>query len=117
MEFFNKHYVIVDELGRIVDGFSDAFREPSHADICINEQGGYQFRLFPDGEENPVLFEREYHIPLYRFENGAVRKRSAEEIAADIAAIPAPEETPSRIDMLEAQATYTAMMTDTLLEV
>ena len=31
---------------------------------------------------------------------------------------PAPiEETPSQLDMIEAQITYTAMMTDTLLEV
>lgn len=28
-----------------------------------------------------------------------------------------PEETPSQLDILEAQVTYTAMMTDTLLEV
>ena len=31
--------------------------------------------------------------------------------------LPAEEEKPSLIDMIEAQITYTAMMTDTLLEV
>lgn len=30
---------------------------------------------------------------------------------------PEPTETPSQLDMIEAQITYTAMMTDTLLEV
>ena len=115
MNFYNKHYISVDAAGRIVDGFSDAFREPSETDICINEQGGYQFRLYPDGEENPFLYE-EHMIPLYRYD-GEVKKRTAEEIEADIAAIPDPEEVPSQLDMIEAQVTYTAMMTDTLLEV
>jgi hypothetical protein len=31
--------------------------------------------------------------------------------------LPVPEETPSQLDIIEAQVTYTAMMTDTLLEV
>lgn len=117
MEGYNKHYIVVDGSGCIVDGFSDAFRKPSDTDICINERGGYQFRLFPNGEENPSLCEPEHMIPLYTYRAGAVLKRSAEEINADIAALPLPEDMPSRIDMLEAQATYTAMMTDTLLEV
>ena len=43
-------------------------------------------------------------------------KRTEEEIEADIAAIPEPEEVPSQLDMVEAQAFFTAMMTDTLLE-
>ena len=30
---------------------------------------------------------------------------------------PEPAETPSQLDVIEAQVTYTAMMTDTLLEV
>lgn len=30
---------------------------------------------------------------------------------------PEPAETPSQLDIIEAQVTYTAMMTDTLLEV
>ena len=31
--------------------------------------------------------------------------------------LPVPEEVPTQLDILEAQVTYTAMMTDTLLEV
>lgn len=90
MEFYNKHYISVDEQGRIVDGFSDAFRKPSNTDICISEQGGYQFRLFPGGEENPFLLERTYMIPLYKYENGTVVKRTEKEIEADIADLPRP---------------------------
>ena len=116
MENYNKHYISVDAAGRIVDGFSDAFREPSETDICINEQGGYQFRLFPNGEENPFLYE-EHMIPLYKYDNGEVIKRTTEEIEADIDALPEPEIVPSQLDQIEAQVTYTAMMTDTLLEV
>lgn len=114
MDFYNKHYISVDEQGRIVGGFSDAFRTPDERDLCINEKGSYQFRLFPGGEENPMLCEMEYQIPLYKYEGGAVVERSGGEIAADIAAMPAPG--PSEDEKRDAQIFYTAMMTDTLLE-
>lgn len=68
MNFYNKHYITVDEQNRIVNGFSDAFRQPTETDICINDQGGYQFRLFPGGEENPPLYEFEHMVPLYKWE-------------------------------------------------
>jgi hypothetical protein len=116
LEFYNRHYIAVDERGRITDGFSDAFRQPSETDICINKQGGYQFRLFPGGEENPALYYWD-GIPMYKWDGTAVLHRDAEEIEADRAALPAPEEVPSQIDQIEAQVTYTAMMTNTLLEV
>ncbi|MBR2132589.1 MAG: hypothetical protein IJ955_08705 [Oscillospiraceae bacterium] len=98
MNFFNRHYITVDEAGRITGGFSDAFRQPSETDICINEQGGYQFRLFPDGAENPMLLERRHRIPLYRWDGSQVVRRTAEEIDADIAAIPVPESIPTEAD-------------------
>lgn len=116
MDFYNKHYITVDDQNRIVNGFSDAFRQPTETDICINEQGGYQFRLFPGGEENPPLHEWQHMIPLYKYENGEIVKRTEEEIEADIAALPTPEEQPTQLDMIEAQVAYTAMMTNTLLE-
>ncbi len=112
-EFYNRHYITVDEQGRIVDGFSDAFRNPTNTDICINERGGYQFRLFPGGEENPALKE-ENGIPLYRYEGGVIEHRTVEDIAEDIAALPALE--PTEDEKRDAQIFYTAMMTDTLLE-
>lgn len=93
MGFYNKHYITVDERNRIINGFSDAFRQPSETDICINEKGGYQFRLFPGGEENPALYDMEDRIPLYKWD-GAVVERTAEEIEADRAALPDPTPTP-----------------------
>lgn len=53
-------------------------------------------------------------IPRYRWDGTQAVERSAEEIEADRAAIPAP--APTQLDRIEAQTTYTAMMTDTLLE-
>lgn len=83
-----KHYIRMDNSKRIVKGFSDAFEPPLDGDICINEQGGYQFRLTPDGTENPPLVDFN-GIPLYKYEGGAVVDRTAAEIEADRAALPA----------------------------
>lgn len=94
-EFYNKHYITVDEQGCIVDGFSDAFRQPSEADICINEKGGYQFRLFAGGEENPQLLTED-GIPLYKNVGGHAVERTAEEIEADRSALPQPEAVPTQ---------------------
>lgn len=113
-DMFNKHYITVDDQGRITDGFSDAFRKPAESDICINERGGYQFRLDSDRTENPMLCEK-HGIPLYKYENGRIIMRSMEEIDADLFAMTQQEETPSQLDRVEAQVFYTAMMTDTLL--
>lgn len=103
--FYNKHYIRIDEQNRIIHGFSDAFEQPQEGDICINEQGGYQFRLYPNGEENPALYEWNYMIPLYKWDGENVVARMQEEIDADIAALPEPEPTPTmdeRVSELEA---------------
>ena len=87
---YHRHYIAVDEQSRISDGWSDGIfphRETSDA-ICINEQGGYPFRLTPDGEENPALCSRE-GIPLYKYEDGSISRRTPEEIESDRAAAPA----------------------------
>lgn len=102
MIFYNKHYISVDEQNRIINGFSDAFRQPSNTDICINEQGGYQFRLFPGGEENPALFDREGMIPLYAYIDGEVVKRTEEEIEVDRAALIVPKPEPTAEELINA---------------
>ena len=116
MDEYNRHYITVDARGRVLTGFSDAFRQPAVTDVCVNECGGYQFRLLKDGEENPALYNGD-GIPLYKYDGGTIMKRSEEEIAEDAASLRALDVAPSQLDMLEAQVTYTAMMTDTLLEV
>ena len=78
---YNNHYITVKD-GLIVDGFSDAFREPKEGDILINDKGTYQFRLVIGGEvteENPILFTMD-HISLYKYEDNEIVKRSDEEI-------------------------------------
>lgn len=103
MTFYHKHYITVDEGGRVVNGFSTAFHQPQETDICINEKGGYQFRLFPDGRMNPTLIE-ENGIPLYRWDGEAVVLRSDDEIEQDKAALPTPTPTTEqRLTEMEQQ--------------
>lgn len=52
-------------------------------------------------------------IYQYKLEDGKPVERTQEEMDADYIA---PTPTPSQLDIIEAQVTYTAMMTDTLLE-
>ena len=116
MNEYNKHYIAVDDHGRIVDGFSDAFRNPSKKDICINEQGTYQFRLFPGGEENPALHEWQHMIPLYKYEGGDVIRRTLEEIAEDIASLVIPEPAPSTEERVTELEAATAALEDAVCE-
>ena len=127
MIFCNKHYITVDEQNRITNGFSNAFRQPSETDICINEHGMRQFRIFPDVEENPALYEWDHMIPLYKYENGEVVRRTQEEIDEDIAALPpivVPPTTDERISSIEdalcemdaANAASIAALEDALCE-
>ncbi len=69
-QFYNKHYIIVDKSNNVISGWSDGphpEKDITNA-ICINEQGGYQFCLFADGEENPPLFDNDF-LPIYKYEN------------------------------------------------
>ena len=52
-------------------------------------------------------------LPRYKYAGGACVLRSEAELAADRDALPKPQ--PSQLDRVEAQTTYTAMMTDTLI--
>ena len=101
-EYYNKHYIKPDSSNRIIGCWSDGphpDRDTTDA-ICISDKGGYQFRLFPDGEENPSLYDAD-GIPLYKWDGQAVKPRTAEEIAADRAAIPAPP--PSEMELLRQE--------------
>ena len=80
----NRHYLLIDEAGRILAGWSDGpfpDRDTSEA-VLLREDGGYQFRLFPGGEENPPLTD-ETGAHLWRYENGQVRAGTAGEIEAN----------------------------------
>lgn len=123
MNFYQKHYIRIREDGCIVDGFSDAFRRPTEEDICINEKGGYQFRLlvtFTDDtgetrtictEENPCLFEWDCMIPLYKWD-GEVLRRSEEEIETEreILSLPTADEVRAQRDKLLAETDWTQVL-------
>lgn len=66
---YNRHYIITDAQGRITEGWSDGPHPgpDTSGAICIDGEGGYQFRLFPGGEENPPL-SAEDGVPLYRWD-------------------------------------------------
>lgn len=89
--YYNRHYITTDSQGRIVDGWSDGPHRNRDTDgaICINEEGGYQFRLCDGGPENPPLYTMD-GIPLYRWDGAQAVARTEAEIAADRAAIPEP---------------------------
>ncbi len=91
-ELYNKHFILVDTQGRITDGWSDGPRRDRDISdgICINDHGGYQFRLFPDGEENPSMHTMD-GIPLYKWDNGKAVLRTEDEIGADRTEAPEPE--------------------------
>lgn len=108
-EFYNKHYITTDAQGRIISGWSDGphpGKDAANA-ICINEQGGYQLRLTPDGEENPPIYTMD-GIPLYRYDDGQIVPRTEEEIEAD--RVP-PLESVQAVKLAELSATCNAAIT------
>lgn len=109
LEFYNKHYIKIREDGAVVDGWSndlDPNKDTSDA-ICINDKAGYQFRLvfhepktetYIDmngneiqgktqivetlSEENPLLYDWQ-RIPIYKYVDGEIVKRTDDEIEED----------------------------------
>ncbi|WP_050006480.1 hypothetical protein [Ruthenibacterium lactatiformans] len=88
-----------------VDGTGWTAIDKGAGDRFHHAQGNYfPLPLFgPDGCAN------------YKLANGTPALRTEAEKAAEIAARPAPE--PTQLDRVEAQIAYTAMITDTMLEV
>ncbi len=86
---YNRHYITTDDQGR------------------INEQGGYQFRLFLNGDENPSLRAMD-GIPLYRWDGEQAVARTEAEIAADRAALP--RAAPTSQEQLRADVDFLAAM-------
>ena len=105
----NNHFVEVDEQNRIVKGWSDAFAPATENSIVINEQGGYQFRLWPEGEENPNLFTID-GVPLYKWDGQQVIARDKTEIEADRAAMPKQPAIPTYEERLAAMESAMLIM-------
>ena len=77
----NRHYIEADGSGRILSGWSDGpFPDKDTSGAVVQrEDGGYQFRLFPGGEENPPLANG-YGVPLYTYSEGEVIPVPVEEV-------------------------------------
>lgn len=80
--------------------------------IQIDEGYGDKYNLAQSHYlDKPLMTED--GIYQYKYENGEVVERTAEEIEADREAVPI---VPTQMEQLESQVFYTAVMTDTLLE-
>lgn len=93
-----KHYIITDEIGRVLRGFSDDFEQPEARAICICEDGGRHFEL--GGIVNPPLIN-ESGAPIYKINDGIVVERGSEEILLDStthASMPTIEERTAAIE-------------------
>lgn len=108
-QFYNRHYIIVRSDGSVIDAWSDGPRPDKDIAnaICINEQGGYQFRFTPDGEENPTIYTVK-GIPLYKWDGEKIVPRTKEELRKNYEEIPDPP--PSEIERLRADIDFLAIM-------
>lgn len=117
MEFYNKHYILLDGEQRIIEGWSDAIfpTKPIEDALCINNEGGYQFRLFKDGEENPALVDID-GIHLWKYDDKVLatteEEREAERASSPV--IPPQPSADEKIAYLEARLEATeTLLTDT----
>lgn len=111
----SKVYVLLDKDNRIIrceGGYTIQNIKNIDEWVLIDEGSGDRYnhcqsRYFPGG-----LYDNR-GVCRYKY-NGEPLERTQEEMDADVKT---PDNTPSQLDIIEAQITYTAMMTDTLLEV
>lgn len=81
--------------------------------IKIDEGYGDKYNLAQSHYLDEPLITHE-GLYRYKLQNGKIVKRTEAELSADKANIPEP--APTQLDKIEAQVSYTAMLTDTLLE-
>ena len=107
-------YILLDEKERIVR-IEGEYSLPSDLTgwVQIDEGYGDRFSLAQSHYLDGGLYTHD-GLLRWKYEGGACVLRSEAELAADRDALPKPQ--PSQLDRVEAQATYTAMMTDTMME-
>lgn len=113
----SKVYVLLDEGSRIVrceGGYTMSNIEDVSKWTYIDEGTGDRYNLCQSHYLDGGLYTYD-GISRYKYEDGACVLRSEADVEADRAALPPP--APTQLDRVEAQVTYTAMMTDTLMEV
>ena len=112
----SKVYVLLDERNRVLrceGGYTISNIDDVSKWTFIDEGTGDKYNLCQSHYLDGGLYTMQ-GIPRYKYEDGACVLRSEAEIDADRDALPKPQ--PSQLDRVEAQATYTAMMTDTMME-
>lgn len=112
----SKVYVLLDEQNRVLrceGGYTMGNIDDVSKWKYIDEGTGDRYNLCQSHYLDGGLYTMQ-GIPRYKYEDGACVLRSEAELAADLDALPKPQ--PSQLDRVEAQATYTAMMTDTMME-
>lgn len=109
----SKVYVLPDASGRItrIDG-GYTMPEDLTGWVLIDEGTGDRYNLC-QGNYLPGPLTDERGVYRYKLADGKPVERTQEEMDADY--VPT-EETPTQLDRIEAQALYTALMTDTLIE-
>ncbi len=110
----SKVYIQTDDQGRILR-CEGGYTTPQDLDgwIKIDEGYGDKYNLAQTHYLEGGLYTQD-GLPRYKYENNTVVLRTEAELSADRANIPEP--APTQLDRVEAQVTYTAMVTDTLLE-
>ena len=107
-----KVYIKIDEQKRVIEINSDAFITPTDEWIYIDEgYGDKYYHAQGNYLDKPICVK--HGIYQYKFDNEVVMERTTEEMDADYIAQVL---VPTQLDIIEAQVTYTAMMTDTVLE-
>ena len=112
----SKVYVLLDERNRVLrcdGGYTMSNIDDVSQWTYIDEGMGDRYNLCQSHYLDGGLYTMQ-GIPRYKYEGGVCVLRSEAELAADRDALPKPQ--PSQLDRVEAQATYTAMMTDTMME-
>ena len=109
----SKVYIRIDDNNRVTR-IEGGYTTPADLTdwILIDEGTGDKYNLCQSHYLEKSLMTED-GIYQYKYVNGEVVERTAEEIEADRQAIPV---VPTDSEKLEAQVLYTAMMTDTLLE-
>lgn len=109
-------YIQIDKNNFIINIDSDAYIEDTSNWIKIDQGSGDKYRLAQGNYLDLPIFERYTTIPNYKYFDGKISILTEDE-KLQYKNEHKIEETPSNIDRLEAQITYTAMMTNTLLGV
>lgn len=105
-------YARTDDAGRVAEINSSAFLSEATGWARIDSGFGDRYHHAQGNYlQGPLYDERGIH--RYKLVDGAVQERTADEMEADYTP---PDAVPTQLDRIEAQALYTALMTDTLIE-